>query len=695
MILNADDFGCVADGRWLRGVSIPAGSAVMALPAGAEMEMEVGASISIPGAADMHSTIEALPGSKEVMSVAIAAGSPDLTVSLTTLTGRFVGVHEGWRIAVDGAGPNGQPLVTDIQNVGQVAGGKQVLTLADPASTMVTSAAAIANDGRRAKLSDHARASVGPVQIAIRNRQVADAAMTVGSKVLRSDAARFSKLDVGALVTIEGAGHHLTTVQEVPDAATVVLADPAQRAVSDGSADVWRPESDSTPGLQAMLVIAGQPDASPVEIVFGPGVYDFTGTDNNGPLTAIGLNGFDGITLRGSGREVTVLRLMPEQDLKGTGPVVKDTHVLMARNCHGLRIAELTIHGAYLTMAQGGVVQMHGVFLAEGCNDVDLDDIEVFQSAGDGVRLLGKVGNPLKDVRVDRCRLIQNHRSGVAVQREVTKVRIRGCSIDMTAPGEDACIDLEPTGIPPAEAPRDIVIKSNTLIHGNLAVAVSLSGISVDRPARQIQFSRNSLTGGRIGGRNTEHLIVLGNTIDAGSADVRGSMMGFFERCVDLRVVGNQVLAAGQQASGITLSGGAGSEQVRVVDNVVRTAGVGVDITVSGSDVEVARNQIHGEGENPGIRIRTVGGTTHEAVNARDNIVLEFGRAGITVGPGNVPDDRLHKARITGNTVDRQEPIPQGLIGIELTGRADQWLEEVVDDNEIGAAIPVQIHGPG
>ena len=694
MSLNADDFGCVAAGRWLRGVSIAADSAVMTIPAGAVLGTDVGASVSIPGAADMQATIQSLPESKKVTSVAIGAGSPDLTISLTPSIGRFVGVHKGWRIVVDGAGPNGQPLVTDIKIVGQVSDGTQVLTLEDPAETEVIGGAAVANDGKRARLSDHARASVGPLQVAIGNRPVGDAAMTVGSKVLRSDEARFSALDVGTPVKIEGAGHHVTTVREVVDDATVVLADPAQRAVSEGPADVWRPGSDSTPGLQAMLKFASQPNNGPVEIVFGPGVYDFTAIDNNGPLTAIGLNSWDGIELRGSGREVTVLRLMPEQDLTDNGEVVKDTHVLMARNCHGLRIAELTIHGAYLTLARGGVEQMHGVFLAPGCNDVDLDDIEVFQSAGDGVRLLGLVENPLHDVRVDRCRLTQNHRSGVAVQREVSKVRIRGCSIDMTAPGEDACIDFEPTGKPPAEAPSDFVIDSNILIHGNAAVAVSLSGISVDRPARQIQFSRNALTGGRIGSRNTEHLTVLGNTVDAGVADVRGSMLGFFERCVDLRVADNRVLAAGQQASGITLSGGAGSEQVRFVDNVVRTAGVGIDITVSGSDVEVARNQVHGEGENPGIRIRTVGGTTHEAVTAKDNIVLEFGRAGIIVGPGKVPD-QLHQAQITGNTIDRQEPIPPGLIGIELTGLTVQWLDEVVDNNAIGAAIPIQIHGPG
>jgi hypothetical protein len=116
---------------------------------------------------------------------------------------------------------------------------------------------------------------------------------------------------------------------------------------------------------------------------------------------------------------------------------------------------------------------------------------------------------------------------------------------------------------------------------------------------------------------------------------------------------------------------------------------------VSGSGVEVGRNQIHGERERPGIRVRTVGATMHEAVNVRDNIVLEFGRAGIIVGPDNVSKNKLHQPLITGNTVDRQEPIPQGLIGIELTGHAVQWVDEIVDDNEIGAGIPIQIQGPG
>jgi hypothetical protein len=107
----------------LRGVSISADSAVMAVPSGAVLGTDVGASVSIPGAADMQATIQSLPNSKKVTSVAIALDpSPDhLTVNLTKPNERFVGAHKGWRITIDGAGPNGLPHVTDIKEVGQVS----------------------------------------------------------------------------------------------------------------------------------------------------------------------------------------------------------------------------------------------------------------------------------------------------------------------------------------------------------------------------------------------------------------------------------------------------------------------------------------------------------------------------------------------------------------------------------------------
>ncbi len=695
MIINAEDLDCVPVGRWLREVSISAGSPAMTVPAGAVLGVDVGASISVPGAVDMAATIEGLPEAKEVTNAAIVQASTKLTVTLTPTEGPFVRrVHRGWRIVVEGAGPGGLPLLTDISEVDPASGGKQDLFLAHAASTSVNPAGAVANDGVRAKLSDHARASVGPLRVTVGDREVEDATMIVGSKVLRSTEARFSKLDLDLPVTLEGAGHHLTTIEQVTDDTTVVLAEPAQRTVIDGPADVWRPESDSAPSLLTGLQGAVNPGTDPVEIVFGPGVYDFTALPTEtGALVAVALNGVNGLTLRGSGRGATVLRLMPEQDLQRGGPVVKDTHVIMAKDCHDLRIAGLTVHGAYLTMSKGGVEQMHGVFLNAGCDGVVLDDVEVFQSAGDGVRLLGAETSPTRRVVVDRCHLIQNHRTGVAVQREVNTLTLRRCSIDMTPPGEDACIDLEPTSeVATVEAPSDVVIHFNTLVHGNLATAVSLSGISPDRPSRRIRFAHNTLTGGSLGGAHTEQLTLRGNTIDAGSADLTGAMIRLHGRCVDLQLDGNRILAAGQQADGISISGNA--ERLTVVDNDISTAGIGIDVTARGEDAEVGRNQVHGGNQRPGIRVLTVGGTTHHGIRVADNIVLDFAGAGIIIGPGQ-PPDMLGNPVIIGNAIEHQgEEPPPTLVGIDLIRPENQWVDPVVVDNQIDAAIPIQIRGP-
>lgn len=108
VIIDADDLGCMADGRWLREISISAGSRAVTVPAGAVLAGDVGASISIPGAADMETTIELLPDAKTVVNTAIGPGDPTtLMVTLTGNEGPFVPKHEGWRIVVDGAGRTG------------------------------------------------------------------------------------------------------------------------------------------------------------------------------------------------------------------------------------------------------------------------------------------------------------------------------------------------------------------------------------------------------------------------------------------------------------------------------------------------------------------------------------------------------------------------------------------------------------
>jgi hypothetical protein len=107
----------------------------------------------------------------------------------------------------------------------------------------------------------------------------------------------------------------------------------------------------------------------------------------------------------------------------------------------------------------------------------------------------------------------------------------------------------------------------------------------------------------------------------------------------------------------------------------------------------VSRNRVHGENQRPGIQVETKGETTHHDIRVEDNVVLDFNRAGIIIGPGPAPD-LLESPVVTGNSVDRAGEIPANLIGIQLTGLAGQWHGAIVEDNTIGAAIPVKIKGP-
>jgi hypothetical protein len=102
VILDAADFGCVASGRWLRKVAVAAGSSVLTVPSGAVLGVDVGASISIPGAADMSATIEKLPGAKPVEGAAIDAGSPNLTVPVA-------GIHSSRAFTEGGASSSTAP----------------------------------------------------------------------------------------------------------------------------------------------------------------------------------------------------------------------------------------------------------------------------------------------------------------------------------------------------------------------------------------------------------------------------------------------------------------------------------------------------------------------------------------------------------------------------------------------------------
>jgi hypothetical protein len=527
------------------------------------------------------------------------------------------------------------------------------------------------------------------------DRVVTDVRMTVGQRGMESQTAGFSAEDLDKAVTVRGAGLLVTTIQAVTSPTVATLAAPAQRAVADGAVDVWR--TDSRPGFEQLLAALAGLEVDSAEIRLGAGVYDFTRAPKVPNLlsAALRLDGLDKVTISGAGAGVTVIRLMPDQDLGGP-----DSHVIQARNCKKLTIRNLAVHGAYLTMAAVNE-QMHGVVIGEGCEDVALERVEVFQSAGDGVRLLGAPHNKVRRVWVDGCRLVQNKRTGIAFQRAAEFVWVRDCYIEMSPPSTDACIDFEPTG---QAAPTDVVIDSNVLVHDTPATAVSLSGITGGEPdpARRIRFTGNTLKGGVIGGVHAMDLTVTGNTIIAGD---RGDVMVFRGMFDGLRIQDNRLLSAGAEQDGIRLSptAGFGADGVRITGNDIEAAGVGIALVDVGSNVEVRGNRILGQGAAIGIQVSLTKppDDTAPLVDVRrdvrivSNTITNFADAGIQIATASTRK-RLDGLEILGNALDVDATnSPGGLVGIRIPppgNGTDRWLTRaLISGNRIADAVATKV----
>jgi hypothetical protein len=678
----------VPDGRVLERVSIAAGSADLTAADGTLRASDVGKNIAIPGAIDLGASIAGLLDRKDVPNASMNAASPILKASLPPGEGFRADLHKGLRITVKGAGPGGTTLVTDVLDVVD----KSTVRLANAASEAVTNAEAILNRPDRVALSDHARASVAGVTVALGGRTFSDAAMTIGQRGLNSATAKFSSLDLGKSVTIRAAGFLVTTIQSFASDTKVRLAAPAQRAVANGPADVWR--TDSRPGFESLLASLANREVEAAEIVFDAGVYDFTRVPTATPkiAAAIGLLGLRNVTLRGSGQGVTVLRLMPNQDFGGP-----DTHVVQMRDCKNLTLRDLTVHGAYLTMDAVNE-QMHGIQLNAGCDGIVVERVRVFQSAGDGIRFLGdgqtaqKPAVKVRRVWVQDCSFVQNKRTGVSFQRAAEFVWVQNCYIEMSPPSTDSCVDFEPSG---NTAPTDVVIESNVLVHETPATAVSISGISGDDPTRRIKFVNNTVTGGGVEGVDAQDVTLAQNTISAGSKGPIATFRGNYER---LRIERNKIVATGVGRPAIVVAflDGFAPNGAWIEDNHIETPGDGISLIDPGSNVDIRGNRIFGGGAFVGIRVRLNAATlgVHRDFKISGNTIANFGKAGIHFSTFST-SERFEGVAIEGNEVYVEGQAPSGTAGIALAkpgnGTARWLVHAVVAENRISDSIGLKI----
>jgi hypothetical protein len=657
MTLDANDFGCVPDGRFLERASIAASSAVLTDPDGILRPTDVGKNIAIPGAADLVAKIANLNDRREVRDAIMNAGSKQLTGTLfnpdTQNKESFrKDLHTGRRITVAGVGPNGETLVSDIVKVINAT----TIELADAASTSVAGVEVILNRPNRVALDDYARRSVENLTIDLGDRSISDGTMIVGGRGLSSETARFSSLDLGKPVTIREAGLLVTTIQSFQSSTQVTLAAPAQRAVAEGQVDVWK--TDSRPGLEALLASLESLEVESADIQFGPGVYDFTRSPNVRITAAIRLQGLKNLRVRGAGLGVTVLRLMPQQGL--------GAHVIETRDCERFTLGDLSVHGAYLTLAKTNE-QMHGIFLNEGSEEVVVERVRVFQSAGDGLRFLGRAENPdlgtpenrVRKVWVEGCQFVQNKRTGVAFQRAAEFVWIRNCYIEMTPPSTDSCIDFEPTGFLPSRraAPTDIIIDSNFMKHGTRTTAVSISGIAGPDPTRRVKFSNNSIVGGEIFCTDVAQLTIQNNTVVVTELGATNRIPIQIQRGGDSIVItGNLLVNDDTVTDAVIALSEVNQRQVThalVANNLCFTRfGKGI-VCLSSDDVVIQGNMVVATGScTRGILVLSQS-SDMDNISVRDNDIMAQGSgAWITGIQINSTDSHsVHHVSVIGNSV--------------------------------------------
>jgi hypothetical protein len=702
MQLCADDFGCVPDGRVLDSVQIHAGSTQLDVLDGALLPVDVGKHIAVPGAVDLKTTIAELERRTDCLGT-IRAGSNQLDATPRPGGPALDGAYRGLRITVAGAGPGGRTLVTDVTAAADAPGaspGDKTFTLAQPAAIAVALADTTLNDPDRVQLGDHARAGAAAFRVDLGDRVIQVAGMTVGQDVLVSPGAGFSSEDLTKTVIVPDAGCLFATIDAITGTNRVSLSESAQRTVSGGPADVW--QTDSRPGFELLLGALAGLNVQNADILFRAGVYDFTRAPaTSGSLpAALGLAGLHNAMLRGAGQGLTVLRLMPGQDLGAF-----DTHVLMARGCRGLTVRDLTVNGAYLTLGSVGV-QAHGIVVDYGCEDVVVDSAGVFQTAGDAVRLIGESGQNVRRVWVQGCRLVQNKRTGVAFQRNVEFVWVTDCYIETIPPSTQAGIDFEPTGpIGQRLAPADVIIDSNVLLHNTPAVAVSISGRAGD-PAQRIRFTNNTLQGGIMGGVNAHDVTISGNTVITGDtvlADDAGQVMWIRGSFDGLRVTDNKIVDTTGRLDGIHLSRAEGiaADGVRISGNDITAAGFGIMLDNPGSQITLSGNRIQGKGQAQAIHVALTGslGEVRRDLRITGNSITCFADAGIQISTGYTTE-RIDGMEISDNDIAAGiSPGHGNLTGIRFappshgTGR---WLKHaLVTGNRIADDVNYKIQRDG
>jgi polygalacturonase len=381
------------------------------------------------------------------------------------------------------------------------------------------------------------------------------------------------------------------------------------------------------------------------------GTYLLTATPRSSIGRGIDVFRRSNITLEGAGMQKTILRMAPGAYYKG------DTSVVLIELSSGITLRDLTLDGNR-TQVTYIDQQSHGVNV-RGSSNVRFERVVLTGMHGDGILLIGNVSSNAwaEQVHVEDCLFSHNGRSGIAVQRAVRNVTITGSTFTRI---QDQAIDMEPSDAVTANniAPHDFRIANNRF-YDTATLALTITGISSGKPARNVLVTNNDFDGAGIFVFNAVDIQIEGNEIRSGGTWApieirkRSHRILIKDNFIDSR------RTARSAAIALTFHTSEAPRDVSVINNTIQTAEYGAYFARDAEGLKIMGNTIYGHGTS-GINIQDVN-----------------------------PDSPLRDFLVENNAINGYQ------VGVRFVSREDPMRDVCVRDNIIiDVSDELQMKGP-
>lgn len=379
---------------------------------------------------------------------------------------------------------------------------------------------------------------------------------------------------------------------------------------------------------------------------------DFKVTKNPG-IAVWNLSNIHNINFVGEGEDSKLLL--------EAGSYAGDTHFFSFTGCTNISFRNILFDGNRGNHTVDNE-QMHGIRMFD-CSFFTVDNCTFKNTRGDGIFLLGNSSN--SKIWINKCRFLNNGRSGITIQRLNNYVSITDNYFEET---NDQAIDSEPTG---GFGYTNVNIEGN-FFHWSVArnIGVTLGGSG----SQGVNFINNRMPNAGVFATSLKDSKVAMNTI--------GNTLAILEASSDVEIINNTITSTGKainvyyqngQPKNFTITGNKCSTS-STTENIISAQVDGLDIS---NNICRATAPTGTTGAGIVISAPTITGSNYEALKVNGNEVYNC-NIGIVAGASN--SKKWKSGSFTLNTIKDLRSVKTITTGINLSGQAYYFFEDLFID---------------